>query len=320
MFDEIVVLDYISNYQDLTQDQITSLAQNVIDPQFLNNCPNGTIIGQVISTASVPTGRIYYPFFSHIRVPIKAGERAWAFTPTGGRVSYWLSRKVQDSNAEDPNFTHDDRAFFASTLNPDINSKIFTDANRTGVNLQDVRSSAVSKDQFIGEPTRTIQTLAPDLALQGSNSTSIVLTNDGSAGTGKIVISAGLGSDIDASQDNQEITTTENYKSFVKPTKTRRRISSDRSSITISAALGVNITVGQASIRVSPSGDIVITPSPNGVIKLGGDDADKAILCQEAIRTGGNVEAPSIVSTAGGILGAPDLPATGQFASKILVK
>ena len=85
----------------------------------------------------------------------------------------------------------------------------------------------------------------------------------------------------------------------------------------------IKITVGDsgAGIVIKSDGNIVIVPSESGVIKLGGDDANKAILCQEAVQiVPGNVEAPSIISTAGGLIGAPEIVGTGIFASKILVK
>jgi hypothetical protein len=85
----------------------------------------------------------------------------------------------------------------------------------------------------------------------------------------------------------------------------------------------IKITVGDtgAGIVIKSSGEIVIIPAATSVIKLGGEDANKAILCQEAVQlTPGNVEAPSIISTAGGIIGAPSILGTGIFASKVLVK
>jgi len=76
-----------------------------------------------------------------------------------------------------------------------------------------------------------------------------------------------------------------------------------------------------SSIIMKSNGDIIITPSSTGVIKLGGEDASGAILASEdAVVTAGKVVAPSIVSTAGGILAAPSIPQTGVFSTKVLVK
>lgn len=76
-----------------------------------------------------------------------------------------------------------------------------------------------------------------------------------------------------------------------------------------------------SSIVLKSNGDIIITPSSMGIIKLGGEDAAGAILATtDAVVTAGKVIAPSIVSTAGGILGAPGIPGTGIFSTKVLVK
>ena len=40
---------------------------------------------------------------------------------------------------------------------------------------------------------------------------------------------------------------------------------------------------GGAYIHLKPNGDIAIVPGPNGVVKLGGEDADKALLGSNAI-------------------------------------
>jgi hypothetical protein len=85
----------------------------------------------------------------------------------------------------------------------------------------------------------------------------------------------------------------------------------------------VKITVGTtgAGIIIKPDGNIVIIPSASGVIKLGGDDADKAILCQTAVQAvPGSITAAPVISTAGGIIGAKEIIGTGLFASKVLVK
>lgn len=317
MFEEILVIDYISNYSSLSDDEKRRLVDNVIDPGFIANCPNGTIIGQIIANDRVAKPRVFYPFFSHMRVPIKAGERAWGFTNNKGQVSYWLSRKVQNGTAEDLNFTHDDRAFFARSVDPAANSRLFLDADTSGANLEKTRREAISRSQFVGKPVVSLPAKSPDFLIQGSNSTAIVLTDN--AGEGTIIIKAGLKDDKQAQQD--AVQNVDGYSEAVKPYAIPTTAQVDTSIISLTATSGVLIRVGSASIEVLTSGDIVITPSDTGVIKLGGADADKAILCQEAVQiTPGSVEAPSIISTAGGIIGAPSITGTGFFASKVLVK
>lgn len=89
-----------------------------------------------------------------------------------------------------------------------------------------------------------------------------------------------------------------------------------------------------ASVTIRANGDIIFTPSEKGVIKLGGDDADKAILCTSiaAKNEEGSVKSLPIATTAGGFVGTtggnvdatavnlagpPDL---GTFSKKVLIK
>jgi hypothetical protein len=89
-----------------------------------------------------------------------------------------------------------------------------------------------------------------------------------------------------------------------------------------------------ASITIKRSGDIIFTPSASGVIKLGGEDANQAILCTNRIAKveDGEVDALPIATTGGGFVGtaggntddeavnlvrAPDL---GTFSTKVLIK
>lgn len=73
-----------------------------------------------------------------------------------------------------------------------------------------------------------------------------------------------------------------------------------------------------ASIAIE-NGNVIITPALTGVIKLGGDDANMAILCQPiAQNAGGNVVAGPVISTLGSTLGAGG--ANGQYSTKVLIK
>ena len=75
-----------------------------------------------------------------------------------------------------------------------------------------------------------------------------------------------------------------------------------------------------ASITIKTNGDIVFTPSSEGVIKLGGEQADKAIVCTDlpATNSAGTVTAPALFTT-GGSQFATTFAAQGTFASKVLV-
>ena len=96
----------------------------------------------------------------------------------------------------------------------------------------------------------------------------------------------------------------------------------------------LKITIGDAetgsSVVLKADGNIVFIPGPEGIIKLGGDDADKAILTTNPLFTsesGGTVSAVPVVTVAQGILGysegSPQLASIAHFstlATKVLVK
>ncbi len=75
-----------------------------------------------------------------------------------------------------------------------------------------------------------------------------------------------------------------------------------------------------ASIAIDDEGNVIITPAENGLIKLGGDDADKAIFTTKTgvTTTGGQVTAPPVITTMGGVVGTSG--AHGEWATKIVVK
>lgn len=75
-----------------------------------------------------------------------------------------------------------------------------------------------------------------------------------------------------------------------------------------------------ASIVINKKGEIIIKPSETGVIKLGGEEANKAVLCSTATVAAGQVTAPPLTDTMGGSLGIPGTPATGVYATKVLLK
>lgn len=76
-----------------------------------------------------------------------------------------------------------------------------------------------------------------------------------------------------------------------------------------------------AMFILTKTGDIVLLPSKDGFVKLGGEDADKAILCTRAgvSKVGGTVKASPIVDTMGGSQGGSD-GLNGTFAEKCLMK
>jgi hypothetical protein len=96
--------------------------------------------------------------------------------------------------------------------------------------------------------------------------------------------------------------------------------------------LGGSVKIGNSAgayIELKPDGDICIVPAGNGVVRLGGEDANKAILGNASGTTEfeGAVSSVPIISTMGGSLGIPDDPnfmgptqPNGVFAAKVLVR
>jgi hypothetical protein len=91
----------------------------------------------------------------------------------------------------------------------------------------------------------------------------------------------------------------------------------------------VEDTTQWASITIRRNGDIIFKPSDKGLIKLGGDDADKAILCTDNLSTDKSGKPivkdgivkykPGLISTGADLIGTGK-PKQGTFATKILVK
>mgnify|MGYP001567444818 FL=1 len=76
-----------------------------------------------------------------------------------------------------------------------------------------------------------------------------------------------------------------------------------------------------ASLIIRTNGDIIFTPSKEGIVKLGGDDANLAVLCTKINNqgAGGSVTASPIVDTMAGAQGGAD-GLNGTFAKKVLMK
>jgi hypothetical protein len=319
MLYEILVVDYVADYKSLTNDDIIKLNSNLINSQFLQNCPNGTIIGIPIDGERNNQKKVYYPALSHISMPIKAGERAWAFEQKSHLVPYWLSRKVQNTTAEDLNFTHDDRARIFPLLEKDTGGKqkvssTFYDARMSVVSLEDVRKNAISRKEFIGEPTLPVKNKSTDLSLQGSNGTLINLSNESEGGSATINIVAG----ISETSQVENIKNSEKYYEVVKPAKSAQLSVDDSSRLTISqkfnadeyynlpgessdaiptislktgavrifAQNDLKIIAGpeenRSTIIIKNDGNIVITPAKQ--IKLSGDSDDQPYLRYDEFR------------------------------------
>jgi len=222
---------------------------------------------------------------------------------------------------------------------------------------QIIAQSQEYQEKFIQEAVPRLVRQPGDLIVQGSNNTSVLLgSSTNAAGQGIVDIVAGHNLEtipVTNTRGNQEVDKTQvasndGSSDFVLDKSRLYLAMSDNAdsnfSININGIGGsgsgactviksdqvrliarndIKITVGDtgAGIVIKSNGEIVIIPAATSVIKLGGDDADKAILCQTAIQAiPGSVTAAPVISTAGGIIGASAIAGTGLFASKILVK
>jgi len=77
---------------------------------------------------------------------------------------------------------------------------------------------------------------------------------------------------------------------------------------------------GGAKIILEAGGDIRIVPGENGVLKLGSDDANGAVISSDnSETTNGLVTALPIATTNGGLIAEPSTPSTGLYSNKVLI-
>ena len=226
----------------------------------------------------------------------------------------------------------------------------FADPNSGGdgsgnspVNYDAIALNSISyKNEFIGEAVPRHTKKCGDLVLQGSNNTVISLTHADNIGTGTIVLAAGksLGSNTTVknkrgrsakSIEHDEIQKFAGVFGKGSDTIDEGSVESPSASIVITETEGGSVKIGNAAgayIELKTNGDVCIVPSGDGVVRLGGEDADKALVSQNATDSNGNVTSNGLILTsAGGTFGEGDpttlsvpTPLPGKFASKILVK
>ncbi len=182
-------------------EKYSRLLMPIVNPQILTTMPRGSILGRYKDFKGNSGTYIFYPFFSHLHMPVKPGEQVWALN--NRQFGFWVSRKPADLIAEDPNFTHNDRG---------INNKSFTNVkgeaplarsfneNTYGATsyTKVIENSNSYTSEFQGEVVPRYAPVGPDLAIQGSNNSLIVLgssstTGQKSEGTGLIDLVVGRG-------------------------------------------------------------------------------------------------------------------------------
>jgi len=360
-----------SKLADVVQ-KYADLKMTISSPQKLLNMPRGAILGKYIDMPDFADLQIFYPFFSHLKMPIKPGEQI--FVLNNGKIGYWMSRKVSDVIAEDPNYTHNDRSIFSSTSisttqtspGTKVPANEFPDLGNTLSYKKIVENSDAIKEDFQGESVPRHNSLSTDFVMQGSNNTIIVMGSAATIGEKQkdaafVGITAGRGS-TPATAPTTKIQNSRNYEETNKAVAANENEGAldpinDKSTIILTMKIDpdvlmnsnignitgegasiieksdkiriiarndIKITVGDdpnAAGIIIKNGDIILIPSPTGVIKLGSEDASGAILASPAaINVGGIITAPPLVDTNGGTMGVPGVPATGVFSSKVLVK
>ena len=180
-----------------TPDQVTALKAKyqlsdtpVIVENALLTMPHGSILGRVIDNVNDVDVQVFYPFFSHMSSPIKPGEQFFALK--FGAIYYWVTRKVGDYIAEDPNFTHNDRTMLSSNfigqelVQKNKTSAIFPDVAAPGFSYTSVvNNSDTYQNNFQGEPVPRYGSLTQDFSIRGSNNALIVLGNSSTVGENK---------------------------------------------------------------------------------------------------------------------------------------
>lgn len=202
-----VVVDVFFDPASLTDEQLSWLEDNTINPELVEGLPQNSILGRVI-TNSQDLGsqelHIFYPLFpSHLQLPVKPGEQVLIlyedYSQQGNSMGYWLTRPMEPRQVEDLNYTHHDRIFDPSnhprnmdnTARNALTSSAPTFPNgaetpesfslyqRDAVNpYNNIVSAASSSILFVPEVSPRFKKRPGDLLFQGSNNTLIRLGTD----------------------------------------------------------------------------------------------------------------------------------------------
>lgn len=221
-----VVIDVIFKHDAIDDKRKAELSELITNPELLNRAPRNSIIAQIISNAAARRGdayAIFFPMLPHISQPVKPGEQVWVMFENPDRSTthgFWLSRIVEPSDVDDPNFTHADRKFDDRSELTTIEKSLqkngvsielgkpgfpngantpesFTLENPAG--YEDINKKAIADKVFKKEPIPRFTKRPGDLVLEGSNNTLIVLGDDrvGPSVEGKGISSSKPSTDID---------------------------------------------------------------------------------------------------------------------------
>jgi hypothetical protein len=203
-----VVIDLISDPSYLTDDELTALFSEISNPGILSGnasvpafdpevddvaklrvlIPRNTLKVQIVTDGAgkgTLTPSLCFPFFSpHIQFPVKPGEQIWVYNDNpGSPYFYWMSRIVGPGFVDDINYTHLDRQILpgAEGVEPAFPNGDGTQANRT-IGIDDTYETIVAESasglSFTPETVPRFTRRPGDLALQGSNNTLILMSDD----------------------------------------------------------------------------------------------------------------------------------------------
>lgn len=222
-----VVVDVIYDPHAQLKELMDAYGENLSNASLLTVAPYNSVIARLVSDAADKrnqTPSIFYPMFSHIHQPIKPGERVWVMfeDPDMSRdIGFWVSRVVERSDIDDPNFTHADRAFIdqqsPSTIDRFDLSKSgnpppgpsFPNGSDTkeGYTLAEpdafekIEKDAIANRVSTREPVPRYRKRPGDNVMEGSNNTLIVLGEDRTGATSKVVADRVSGKpDVDKSK------------------------------------------------------------------------------------------------------------------------
>ena len=205
-----VVIDVISNPDDLTDEEVRALANAVDNPDFLPLMTANTVIAKIISSNQSDSSwiTILFPFWSsHIMTPIAPGEQVYAIyedlAGTGRQIGFWMTRVHAYNTIEDVNYTHLDRRFDPTTnrLNYTTNEaanrptatspETFQNGGQSAssvtlplgtdatLNPYDIIFNEASATKYITpEPVPRWKKRPQEFVLQGANNTLIMLGED----------------------------------------------------------------------------------------------------------------------------------------------
>ena len=206
------VVDVIYDPKKVSEDRKNIILKFLQHKEAFDYLPPKSVIFAKINKFSKMKGStVYYalPFMSsHFSQPINAGEIVWIFNDNGHY--YWMSRKTSLSNIEDVNyasglreFTKEDKTSERSNI--DIANGVESESERSKpdfpimtnskdedlLSLLNFYNSHASKG-FVGEPVPIVKSKANEFVIQGSNNSSIKLSNNGYYNTGNIELTAGI--------------------------------------------------------------------------------------------------------------------------------